>query len=115
MLAAKDTLLHDGKAFNARYASPGSRPCPCSRCRHSLAVPCRPAQDSVKTHALTLGDEPKYGPDFKHLDYVNPDAPKGGTVRYAGVGSFDSFNPFIVGGDPAGLGGLYETLTTPNR
>lgn len=70
------------------------------------------AQDSIKTHALTLGDKPKYGPDFKHLDYVNPDAPKGGTVRYAGLGSFDSFNPFIVGGDPAGLGGLYEQLTT---
>jgi microcin C transport system substrate-binding protein len=70
------------------------------------------AQDSIKTHALTLGDKPKYGPDFKHLDYVNPDAPKGGSVKYAGLGSFDSFNPFIVGGDPAGLGGLYETLTT---
>jgi microcin C transport system substrate-binding protein len=70
------------------------------------------AQDSIKTHALTLGDKPKYGPDFKHLDYVNPDAPKGGTVRYAGLGSFDSFNPFIVNGDPAGLTGLYETLTT---
>lgn len=64
------------------------------------------------THALTLGDAPKYGPDFKQLDYVNVDAPKGGTVRYGGMGSFDSFNPFIVGGDPAGLGGLYETLTT---
>ncbi|WP_374385237.1 extracellular solute-binding protein [Dongia sp.] len=70
------------------------------------------AQDSIKTHALTLGDKPKYGPDFKHLDYVNPDAPKGGTVRYAGVGSYDSFNPFIVNGDPAGLTGFYETLTT---
>ena len=70
------------------------------------------AQDSVTTHALTLGDTPKYPPDFKHLDYVNPDAPKGGSVKYAGVGSYDSFNPYIVGGDPAGLAGLYETLTT---
>jgi microcin C transport system substrate-binding protein len=70
------------------------------------------AQEAVKTHALTLGDAPKYGPDFPHLDYVNPAAPKGGTVRYGGLGSFDSFNPFIVGGDPAGLPGLYETLTT---
>jgi microcin C transport system substrate-binding protein len=70
------------------------------------------AQDSVTTHALTLGDAPKYPADFKHLDYVNPDAPKGGSVKYAGVGSFDSFNPYIVGGDPAGLAGLYETLTT---
>lgn len=70
------------------------------------------AQDSgTKVHALTLGDAPKYGPDFKHLDYVNPDAPKGGTVNYGVLGTFDSFNPYIVKGTPAGLPGLIETLT----
>ncbi len=79
----------------------------------SLSAGSALAQDSIKTHALTLVDKPKYAADFKHLDYVNPDAPKGGTVKYAAQGSFDSFNPFIVNGDPAGLGGLYETLTTP--
>ncbi|WP_374652366.1 extracellular solute-binding protein [Dongia sp.] len=70
------------------------------------------AQDSYKTHAVTVNDAPKYPADFKHLDYVNPDAPKGGTLRTAAVGSFDSFNPYIVRGDAAGLGGLFETLTT---
>ena len=50
------------------------------------------AQSGTTTHALTLGDAPKYGADFKHLDYVNPEAPKGGTVRYAVLGSYDSFN-----------------------
>jgi microcin C transport system substrate-binding protein len=70
------------------------------------------AQSGEKTHALTLGDAPKYGPDFKQLDYVNPQAPKGGTYRNAALGSFDSFNPYIVRGDPAAIGGLYETLTT---
>ncbi|MDA1323870.1 MAG: extracellular solute-binding protein [Proteobacteria bacterium] len=65
----------------------------------------------VKSHALTLDDRPKYGADFKHLDYVNPNAPKGGTVRQFSIGSFDSFNPFIIKGDPAaGLGYLFETL-----
>lgn len=65
----------------------------------------------VKSHALTLDDNPKYGADFKHLDYVNPDAPKGGTVRLFSIGSFDSFNPYIIKGDPvAGIGYLYETL-----
>jgi microcin C transport system substrate-binding protein len=65
----------------------------------------------VKSHALTLDDEPKYGPDFKHLDYVNPNAPKGGTVRLFSIGSFDTFNPFIIKGDPAaGIGNLFETL-----
>ena len=67
----------------------------------------------VKTHALTLDDRPKYGADFKHLDYVNPNAPKGGTVRLFSIGSFDSFNPFIIKGDPvAGIGYLFETLMT---
>ncbi|HET6160757.1 MAG TPA: ABC transporter substrate-binding protein [Dongiaceae bacterium] len=71
------------------------------------------AQESgTKVHALTLQDAPKYGPDFKHLDYVNPDAPKGGTITYSAIGTFDSFNPFIVTGTPASLPGLFETLTT---
>src|SRR3546814_6566194 len=55
--------------------------------------------------------EPKYPPDFKHFDYVNPDAPKGGTARLAAEGGYDSFNQFIVTGRPAaGLGLLYDTL-----
>jgi microcin C transport system substrate-binding protein len=54
--------------------------------------------------------EPKYGPDFKHFDYVNPDAPKGGQITRAPVGSFDSFNGFIVKGD-AGVSSSIETLT----
>lgn len=70
------------------------------------------AQDSYTTHAVTVNDAPKYPADFKHLDYVNPDAPKGGTLRTAATGSFDSFNPYIVRGDAAGLGGMFETLTT---
>lgn len=70
------------------------------------------AQEGVKVHALTLGDAPKYGPDFKHLDYVNPDAPKGGVINLGGTGTYDSFNPFIIKGTPAGLPGLFETLTT---
>src|SRR5262245_4308631 len=70
------------------------------------------AQEGVKLHALTLGDAPKYGPDFKHLDYVNPDAPKGGTINLGVTGTFDSFNQFIIKGTPAGLPGLYDTLMT---
>src|SRR3990167_5700781 len=64
-------------------------------------------------HALTLYDEPpKYPANFQHFDYVNPDAPKGGTLRQAGFGSFDSLNPFInkgVSADDIGL--IYDTLT----
>lgn len=70
--------------------------------------------DAAPRHALTLYDEkPKYPADFSHFEYANPDAPKGGTLRQAGFGSFDSLNPFInkgVAADDIGL--IYDTLTT---
>jgi microcin C transport system substrate-binding protein len=72
------------------------------------------AQDEVtKSHALSLYGDIKYGPDFTHFDYVNPDAPKGGTVRDFTVGtSFDTFNPFVLKGVPAaGAGLLFDSLT----
>lgn len=62
-------------------------------------------------HALSLIGEPKFGPDFKHFDWVNPAAPKGGTLRQAAVGGFDSLNPFSIKGAPAaGLMSIYDTL-----
>ncbi|MBH3392221.1 ABC transporter substrate-binding protein [Pseudomonas putida] len=63
-------------------------------------------------HALTLYDEPpKYPADFKHFDYVNPDAPKGGTFRQSSFGGFDSLNPFINKGVSAeNIGSIYDTL-----
>jgi microcin C transport system substrate-binding protein len=72
------------------------------------------AQDEVtKSHALSLYGDVKYGPDFTHFDYVNPEAPKGGTVRDFTVGtSFDTFNPFVLKGVPAaGAGLLFDSLT----
>ncbi|MPQ66370.1 MULTISPECIES: extracellular solute-binding protein [Pseudomonas] len=63
-------------------------------------------------HALTLYNEPpKYPADFQHVDFVNPDAPKGGTFRQSSMGGFDSLNPFISKGVPAdGLDLIYDTL-----
>ncbi len=72
------------------------------------------AEDVKPTHAIAMHGEPKYGPDFKHFDYVNPNAPKGGTIRFGAIGSFDSFNGFISKGEAAsGLGVLYDTLMIP--
>jgi len=69
------------------------------------------AAGSKRHHALSLVGEPNYGPDFKHFDWVNPDAPKGGTVRGFVQGSFDSLNPYTVQGDPAGgLGLTFDSL-----
>ena len=71
-------------------------------------------QESEKTttsHAVTIQGQPKYGPDFKNFDYVNPNAPKGGNVALGLQGTFDSFNPYIVKGTPTAVSSLiYETL-----
>ena len=62
--------------------------------------------------SVALGYTPKYRPGFRHFDYVNPDAPKGGEIVLSGFGTFDSLNPFVLKGVSAsGLGGLvFETL-----
>jgi microcin C transport system substrate-binding protein len=72
------------------------------------------AEDGVtKSHGLSLFGDLKYGPDFKNFDYVNPEAPKGGTVRYATIGTFDTLNPYqLKGNKPAGIGFLFDTLMT---
>ena len=70
------------------------------------------AEDAPRHHhALSLIGEPRYPADFKHFDYVNPDAPKGGLVRLSDVGGFDSLNPVLYKGEPAaGLGFAFESL-----
>ncbi|RUV35590.1 extracellular solute-binding protein [Mesorhizobium sp. M7A.F.Ca.MR.148.00.0.0] len=71
--------------------------------------------DEWRTTSSLIG-ESKYGANFPHYDYVNPNAPKGGTLNSVVPGTFDSFNPYIVQGSPAaglvGFGGglLYDTL-----
>ncbi|WP_175969479.1 extracellular solute-binding protein [Burkholderia sp. BCC0322] len=67
-------------------------------------------------HAIAQYGEPKYPPGFKHFDYVNPAAPKGGTLVLANpnrLTSFDKFNPFTMRGNPApGIDMLFESLAT---
>lgn len=73
--------------------------------------------EELQWHRSTTLTEPsKYGENYPHYDYVNPQAPKGGTFNRLVAGSYDTFNPYIVGGVPAGglvpFGGgiLYDTL-----
>ena len=73
------------------------------------------AQEVRWRHGAGLLEEPKYPEGFRHFDYVNPSAPKGGLVRLGAQGTFDSFNIVVAGvkGSPEqGLGLIYETLTT---
>jgi microcin C transport system substrate-binding protein len=75
------------------------------------------AQQPVWRHALSLFGDVKYPTDFKHFDYVNPDAPKGGAARMISLGTFDNFN-LVVSGVKGNLGGavslLFESLMTPS-
>ena len=67
---------------------------------------------AAATHGMSLFGDLKYGPDFKHFDYANPDAQKGGTMRYSALGTYDTLNPFVIKGIPAaGTGLIFDTLT----
>lgn len=62
---------------------------------------------------IKYGDGKLGGKSFNHFDYVNPDAPHGGQVITDALGGFDSFNPFIIQGNPAnGLGMIFASLLT---
>ncbi|HSE77462.1 MAG TPA: extracellular solute-binding protein [Alphaproteobacteria bacterium] len=57
------------------------------------------------------GGGAKYAPDFSHFDYADPIAPKGGAVRLMEIGTYDSFNPFVLSGSPPPVMGLtYDTI-----
>ena len=82
--------------------------------RHSIGIVLLMVA-SFQVHAaasIALGYQPKYASGFKHFDYVNPNAPKGGNLTLSAVGSFDRLNPFLLKGIVAeGVTGLvFETL-----
>ncbi len=97
----------------------------------ATSAPAAPSPVSVSDGITVLGT-PKLPPDFPYFPYVDPHAPKGGTVTLAAIGSYDSFNPFIMrgtaawglvgpwvglpGGTGAGgsVGHVWESLLTPS-
>ncbi|MDE0303931.1 MAG: extracellular solute-binding protein [Albidovulum sp.] len=67
--------------------------------------------DIIRSHGISTFGELKYPVDFKFFDYVNPDAPKGGSISTWGFGTFDSFNPYIVTGNAERFASLmFESL-----
>lgn len=80
----------------------------------ALTIPGMAVAEVLVSHGVSTFGELKYPPDFQHFDYVNPDAPRGGTMSFRGTGAsqtFDSLNPFILKGEPAqGLTLLYDSL-----
>lgn len=71
------------------------------------------AADTV--NGIAMHGAPKYARDARHLDYVNPDAPKRGTLTQSVAGTFDTLNPFTIQGKAAqGLEYVYDRLTVRN-
>src|SRR5258707_6929819 len=68
-------------------------------------------------HGLSLFGDLKYPPEFRHFDYVNPQAPKGGRLRFVALGTFDNFNQAIAGVRglfAAAAGTICDTLMVPS-
>ncbi|MFG1416822.1 extracellular solute-binding protein [Xanthobacter sp. V0B-10] len=100
-LATAFAPLLAGRGF-AEEAAPAGSPAPAGA-----------GEGRVFHHGLSLMGTPKYKPGFPHFDYVNPDAPKGGLLRLAEDGGFDTLNFVIPRGNLAsGLSLIYDTLMT---
>jgi microcin C transport system substrate-binding protein len=56
------------------------------------------AEQPTPRHGLSIFGDLKYPENFKHFEYVNPNAPKYGNVKIASIGTFDSLNPYILKG-----------------
>ena len=67
--------------------------------------------ETITSHGISTFGELKYSAGFPHLDYVNPDAPKGGEISVWGFGSFDSMHPYTTKGRAGQLSSIFfETL-----
>jgi len=80
----------------------------------SLSIPhASMAEEITKTWAMAEFGEPLYEDGIDHWPYVNPDAPKGGSVVLGAFGSFDSLNSYILKGtSPRSLGLAGDSLMT---
>ncbi|HET7850244.1 MAG TPA: extracellular solute-binding protein [Pseudolabrys sp.] len=105
MKLSRRGLMRSAAAF---FAAPA--------CGVPLLSPAFAGEEKKWRHGLSLFGDVHYPLDFKHFDYVNPAAPKGGTVRQSAFGTFDNFNVVIAGvkGNLAGgINLINESLTTP--
>jgi microcin C transport system substrate-binding protein len=72
--------------------------------------------DVIVSHAITMRGNPKYPASFKHFDYVNPDAPKGGTLVLYSIGTYDNFHRYAQRGLAADAStSFYDTLMTSSE
>lgn len=81
--------------------------------QNELINPQHPTEKIYHKTIFSLLGEPKYQPNFNHVDYANPDAPKRGIIKLAEIGSFDNFNGYASRGtSEQNSTSLYDTLFT---
>ncbi|PTU73862.1 extracellular solute-binding protein [Pseudomonas mangrovi] len=75
-----------------------------------LLLSCLPARaEVIRSHGYAQFGTLKYPASFSHFDWVNPDAPKGGTLRMMASGTFDTLNPYTLKGtSPSGTGNFLQ-------
>ena len=111
-LTRRSVIRAGALAVAAPAASALARPC---RADGGPSAASTPATKTWR-HGLSLFGELKYPAGFKHFEYVNPNAPKGGTVRLIAFGTFDNFNLVVAGVKgslAAGIDLIYDTLMAP--
>lgn len=81
-----------------------------------LVIPAA-ALAAVATYGLSLYGDLKYGPDFTHFDYADPNAPQGGTMHFDAIGTFGTLNPFVISGVPSasGIGLTFDRLAAASE
>lgn len=96
-------------AFPSAYAQ--DAPNPDNGQPAAAAAPASATSSGECRHGVSLLGAPQMPADYKNFDWVNPDAPKGGTLRQWSMGGYDSFNNFTIqGSEAAGLTLLYDSL-----
>lgn len=79
----------------------------------SLATELWAEDNVIVSHGYSSYGSLKYGQNFNHLDYVNPDAPKGGEISVWAQGTFDTMNPYVSKGTTGSMATIgYERLFT---
>ena len=82
----------------------------------TVSLAAAAAAAATGDYGMSLFGELKYGPDFTNFDYANPNAPKGGTMKFSAIGTYDTLNPYVIKGVPAaGLGMVFSTLTSASE
>ena len=106
LISGSAALAQDKPAAPAPAAPAPASPAP------APPSPAAAPAEQVKRHtALSLIRTPRFAKGFEHFDWVNPNAPKGGTLRLSGLGGFDTLNGYSIKGNPAPrLGLLHDTL-----